>query len=68
MEILQGIALPFLGTALGSACVLLMKKELNLSVQKALIGFAAGVMVAASIWSLLIPAMDQSVSGHLCQR
>ena len=62
MEILQGIALPFLGTALGSDCVLLMKKELNLSVQKALIGFAAGVMVAASIWSLLIPAMDQSVS------
>ncbi len=62
MEVLQGIALPFLGTALGSACVLLMKDHLNVLIQKALIGFAAGVMVAASIWSLLIPSIDQSQS------
>lgn len=58
--VLQGILIPFLGTALGAACVLFMKEALNAALQKALTGFAAGVMVAASIWSLLIPAMDQS--------
>lgn len=57
MQAFQGIMIPFLGTALGSACVLLMKDKLNPMVQRALTGFAAGVMVAASIWSLLIPAM-----------
>lgn len=60
MEVFQGIMIPFLGTALGSACVLFMKKKLNLLLQRALTGFAAGVMVAASIWSLLVPAMEQS--------
>jgi len=55
-----GLIIPFLGTALGSACVFFMKKELDRLVQKALLGFAGGVMVAASIWSLIIPAMDQS--------
>ncbi len=60
MEIIQGIILPFIGTVLGSACVFFMKKELNITAQKMLSGFAAGVMIAASIWSLLIPAMDQS--------
>ena len=59
-EVFQGILIPFLGTALGSACVLFMKKSLNPMLQRALTGFAAGVMVAASIWSLLIPAMEQS--------
>ncbi len=54
-----GIGIPFIGTALGSACVLFMKKELNQSVRRGLTGFAGGVMVAASIWSLLIPAMNQ---------
>ncbi len=62
MEVLQGILIPFLGTTLGSACVLFMKKSLNPMLQRALTGFAAGVMVAASIWSLLIPAMEQSQS------
>ncbi|MBR1471482.1 MAG: ZIP family metal transporter [Lachnospiraceae bacterium] len=57
-EVVQGLALPFLGTAAGSACVFFMKKELGHGVQRALTGFASGVMVAASIWSLLIPAMD----------
>ena len=52
--------IPFLGTALGAACVFFMKKSLGVSVQRALAGFAAGVMVAASIWSLLIPAIEQS--------
>lgn len=56
----RGVMIPFLGTALGSACVLFMKNKLNQMVQRALTGFAAGVMVAASIWSLLIPAMEQS--------
>ena len=60
MDTFIGLMIPFLGTALGAACVFFMKKELKLSVSRALSGFAAGVMVAASIWSLLIPAMDQS--------
>lgn len=59
-EVFKGVLIPFLGTALGSACVLFMKNKLNPMVQRALTGFAAGVMVAASIWSLLVPAMDQS--------
>lgn len=59
-EVLQGVLLPFLGTALGSACVLFVGKELNQAVKRAMTGFAAGVMVAASIWSLIIPAMEQS--------
>ena len=60
MEIFLGILIPFIGTTLGAACVLFMKKTLRKQVQRALAGFAAGVMVAASIWSLLIPAMNQS--------
>ncbi|MGN0334806.1 MAG: ZIP family metal transporter [Lachnospiraceae bacterium] len=58
--LLGGLLLPFFGTTLGAACVFFMKKEMNLFLQRVLTGFAAGVMVAASIWSLLIPAMDQS--------
>ncbi len=57
-----GILIPFLGTSLGAACVFFMKKALSDLVQRALAGFAAGVMTAASVWSLLIPAMEQSVS------
>ncbi len=60
LKVAEGILIPFIGTALGSACVLFMKKELGRTVQRALTGFAGGVMVAASIWSLLIPAMNQS--------
>ncbi len=55
-----GILIPFLGTSLGSACVFFMKNKMKLSVQRSLTGFAGGVMVAASVWSLLIPALDQS--------
>lgn len=58
--VIRGILIPFIGTALGAGCVYLMKDELNRSVQRGLTGFAAGVMVAASIWSLLIPAMNDS--------
>ena len=57
-----GILIPFLGTSLGAGCVFFLKKSLSDSIQRALTGFAAGVMVAASVWSLLIPAMDQSAS------
>ena len=58
MNIYIGILIPFLGTALGSACVLFMRGAMNKKVQKSLAGFAAGVMVAASVWSLIIPAID----------
>ena len=60
LAVWQGVLLPFLGTTLGAGCVLFMKKSLNPMVQRGLTGFAAGVMVAASIWSLLIPAMEQA--------
>ena len=60
MEAFWGILIPFLGTSLGAACVFFMKKTLSDMVQRALTGFAAGVMVAASVWSLLIPALEQS--------
>ena len=60
METFLGILIPFLGTTLGSACVFFMKQSLSDLVRRSLAGFAAGVMVAASIWSLLIPAIEQS--------
>ncbi len=60
IDIWYGILIPFLGTSLGAACVFFMKKTMSLSVQRALTGFAGGVMVAASVWSLLIPALEQS--------
>ena len=60
MEVVRGILIPFLGTSLGAACVFFMRGKLNPMVQRALTGFAAGVMVAASIWSLIIPAIEQS--------
>lgn len=56
----KGLFIPFIGTALGSACVLFLKKDLSPKLQKALSGFAAGVMISASVWSLLIPSMDQA--------
>lgn len=60
MKIVLGLILPFFGTALGAGCVFFLKNELKAGVQKALLGFASGVMVAASVWSLLIPAMNMS--------
>ncbi|MCI8464616.1 MAG: ZIP family metal transporter [Lachnospiraceae bacterium] len=60
LEVVQGVLLPFLGTFLGASCVLFMKNSFHTEIQRILAGFAAGVMVAASVWSLLIPAMDQS--------
>ena len=60
MNMFYGILIPFVGTSAGAACVFFMKKDLNQWVQRCLTGFAAGVMVAASVWSLLIPAIEQS--------
>ena len=61
-EVLYGIFIPFAGTFLGSACVFFLRNTMSDRVGRALTGFAAGVMVAASIWSLLIPAMEESSS------
>ena len=58
--LLVGLALPFLGTSLGAACVLFIREKIPQLLQKALTGFAAGVMVAASVWSLLIPSMEMT--------
>ena len=60
MEALYGLLLPFLGTSLGAASVFFMKKAMSDGLQKGLTGFAAGVMTAASVWSLLIPAIERS--------
>lgn len=62
MNTLIGILIPLVGTTLGAACVFIMKKQINELANKALLGFAAGVMIAASIWSLIIPAIDMSNS------
>lgn len=60
MNIFVGLLIPFLGTALGSAMVFFMKNELNKKIEKILLGFASGVMIAASVWSLLIPSIDMA--------
>ena len=59
-DTVKGIFIPFIGTVLGSACVFFMRGALNMRVQRALTGFAAGVMTAASVWSLIIPAIELS--------
>ncbi len=62
IKLLEGILIPFLGTLLGASFVFFMKNEPNKSLEKSLMGFAGGVMMAASIWSLLLPALEQSSS------
>lgn len=59
-EIICGILIPFVGTTLGAGCVLFVRGQLGDAVQRVMSGFASGVMVAASIWSLLLPALEQS--------
>lgn len=59
-EVLSAVFLPFCGTVIGSACVFFLKGRMSRTLQRALMGFAAGVMVAASVWSLIIPAMNQA--------
>lgn len=62
----MGLLIPFLGTSAGAACVFFLKKDLKDGIKRALTGFAAGVMVAASIWSLIVPAIEQcSDKGQL---
>ena len=60
MEIILGILIPFIGTTLGSAIVFLMKNTLNINVEKILLGLASGVMIAASVWSLIIPSIEMA--------
>ena len=60
LQVLQTLLLPFLGTVLGSACVFILKHAMSDRLSRALSGFAAGVMVAASVWSLLIPSLEQA--------
>ena len=60
MKVVYGVLIPFIGTSLGAACVFFMKDTFSKTVQRILEGFAAGVMVAASVWSLLIPSLEQS--------
>ena len=62
IQMIEGILIPFLGTSLGAAMVFFLRKQISAPVQKALTGFAAGVMVAASFWSLLQPALDSSAA------
>ncbi len=67
VEVIKGILIPFLGTSAGAGCVFFMRAKIHPLVQRALIGFASGVMVAASIWSLLIPAMEQVASEGIAK-
>ena len=60
VEVVYGVLIPFLGTALGSGCVFFMKRKMSQALHRALTGFAAGVMAAASVWSLLNPAIEQA--------
>ena len=65
MQLFFGLLIPFLGTTLGSAMVFFMKNKINEKVEKILLGFASGVMIAASVWSLLIPSIEMSDNlGH----
>ena len=60
IEAVYGVLIPLLGTTLGAACVFFMRKNMKDGIQRSLTGFASGVMVAASVWSLLIPSIEQS--------
>jgi ZIP family zinc transporter len=67
MELVWGLAIPFLGTALGSAMVFFMKNKMNSKLEKLLLGFASGVMIAASVWSLLIPSIDMAKEQNVIE-
>lgn len=62
LKIIIGLLIPFLGTTFGSFMVFFMKDKLNVKIEKFLLGFASGVMIAASIWSLIIPSLEMSSS------
>ena len=59
LDVIEGLTIPYIGTTLGAACVFLMKDKMGKRLERSLTGFAAGIMVAASIWSLMIPAIDE---------
>ena len=65
MDVFLGLAIPFLGTTLGSGMVFLMKNKINIKIEKLLLGFASGVMIAASVWSLLIPSIDMAKTQNV---
>ena len=65
MEITLGVLIPFLGTTLGSAMVFFMKNKMNNKIEKLLLGFASGVMFAASVWSLIIPSIDMAEEQNI---
>ncbi len=67
MEIFWGLAIPFIGTMLGSGMVFLMKNKINARIEKVLLGFASGVMIAASVWSLLIPSLDMAKEQNIIE-
>ena len=67
MELVLGLAIPFLGTALGSFMVFFMKNQMNKKLEKLLLGFASGVMIAASVWSLLIPSIDMAKEQNVIE-
>lgn len=67
MEIFYGLLIPFLGTVLGSAMVFFMKDKINKKIEKLLLGFASGVMIAASVWSLLIPSIDMAKTQNVVE-
>lgn len=67
MEVFLGLAIPFLGTTLGAGMVFLMKNKINKKVEKILLGFASGVMIAASVWSLLIPSINMAKNQNLIE-
>ena len=67
MEMFYGLLIPFLGTMLGAGMVFLMRKEISKKLEKLLLGFASGVMIAASVWSLLIPSIDMAKTQNIVE-
>ena len=65
MKTFLGLIIPFIGTTLGAGMVFLMKNKINNKIEKVLLGFASGVMVAASIWSLIIPSIDMAKEQNI---
>ncbi len=67
MEVFWGLLIPFLGTTLGAGMVFLMKNKINKRIEKLLLGFASGVMISASVWSLLIPSIDMAKMQNIIE-
>ena len=67
MDVFWGLLIPFLGTTLGSGMVFLMKNKINKKLEKILLGFASGVMISASVWSLLIPSIEMSKENNVIE-